>query len=133
LETSVFIFILAVMLVLSASSLLQSSPKYRLKRAVWEVHTQLNYARFKAICSGRKMRVSFTASGYRIELYQVEKKRWTLEMEALLEGVVIAANNRPTFHPNGNVSNLASIVISNSWSAYKVSIAISGRIKIIEL
>jgi hypothetical protein len=56
-----------------------------------------------------------------------------MEMGNILEGVNIQANNSPVFHPQGTVSNLASIMISNTWGSYKITLAISGRIRIAKL
>lgn len=47
----------------------------------------------------------------------------------ILEGVNVEANNSPLFHPEGTVSNLASIYVFNSWGKYRITIAITGRIK----
>lgn len=132
-ETVLSLSILAVLVSASAHSFLHLAPKYRLQSAVWEVQSRLNYARYKAIFDGTKIRVAFGPSIITVETYDATKKMWVQEPERLLEGVVVEANNRPTFHPNGNVSNLASIVIANSSGTHKVTIAISGRIKTVKL
>lgn len=132
-ETVLSLFLLAVLVSASAHSFLHLAPKYRLQSAVWDVQSRLNYARYKAIFEGSKVRVRFGPSTIMVETYNTAKKTWVQEPERLLEGVVVEANNRPTFHPNGNVSNLASIIVANSWGRHKITIAISGRIKTIKL
>jgi len=133
LEVLVFFSILTILLGLASISFLNSSDKYRLQKAVWEIHSKLNYARFKAIFDGTKSRVSFNPAGYTIEKYNQDTGEWKVEIGIILEGVFIQANNNPVFHPQGTVSNLASITVSNTWGSYKITLAISGRIRIIKL
>jgi len=132
-EVLISVFILAVVGGIASISFLNLSPKYRLKRAVWEINSQMNYARYKAIFYGIKVRIAFKTAGYSIEKYNEELEQWELEREFILEGVTIQANNTPIFHPAGTVSNLASIYVSNSWGMYKITLAISGRIKVIQI
>jgi len=63
-EVLVFLSIFAILLGLASSSFLNSSDKHRLQKAVWEVHSRLNYARFKAIFDGTKSRILFNPAGY---------------------------------------------------------------------
>jgi hypothetical protein len=93
----------------------------------------MNYARYRSIFKGKKVRIKFDSIGYTIEEYDETQKKWTQSIRNIFEDVVIAANNSPIFHPIGTVSNLASIHISNSWGKYKITLAISGRIKVKKL
>ena len=93
----------------------------------------MNYARYKSIFKGVKVRIRFNRASYLIEKYKATQSMWESEPEVFLEGVNIQANNSPTFHPVGTVSNLASIYISNSWGKYKITIAISGRVKVTQI
>ena len=133
LEVLVVFAIFGVLVGFSSISFLHSSDKYRLQKAVWEIHSNLNYARFKAIFNGTKSRMSFDRCGYTIERLDLETGEWKVEAAIILEGVVIQSNNDPVFHPQGTVSNLASIIVTNSWGAYKITLAISGRIKIVKI
>jgi type II secretory pathway pseudopilin PulG len=126
-------FLLAIILGLASSSFLNLAPKYRLKSAVREINSRLNYARYKSIFEGVKVRIKFDQHSYAIETYDEEQNEWKREREYFLNGVTLQANNSPTFHPVGTVSNLASIYISNSWGKHKITLAISGRIKITRL
>jgi type II secretion system protein H len=128
------IFVLAVMgimVFIASASFLNLAPKYRLKRAAWEINSCLNLARYKAIFEGVPTRVLFDASSYRVEKFDASQKTWHPLESNLLEGVVLQANNSPTFYPVGTVSNLATINIFNYWGRYKITIAITGRIKIV--
>ena len=132
-ETLACLLLLAVLLGLFSLFFLNVSPKYRLERAVWEIHSRLNYARYKAILTGNKMKVRFTPPFINVERFEDEQERWILEMKNILEGVNLEANNSPIFHPGGTVSNLVSISVYNSWGRYKITLAITGRIKITPL
>lgn len=132
-EVVVILFILTIMVGIASVSFLDLSPKYRLRKAVWEINSRMNYARYKAIFHGIKIRLKFDQHGYDVEKYDTDQKKWILEQSYFLEGVTIQANNRPTFHPQGTVSDLASIYVWNSWGKYKISLAISGRIKIVQV
>ena len=132
-EVLVFFSIFAVLMGLASNSFLNSSDKHRLQKAVWEIHSKLNYARFKAIFSGTKFRISFNPAGYTVEKYNQDMGNWEVEIGNILEGVYVQANNRPVFYPQGTVSNLSSIMASNTWGSYKITLAISGRIRIAKL
>jgi Tfp pilus assembly protein FimT len=129
-EVLVFFSILAILMGLASISFTNSSDKHRLQKAVWEIHAKLNYARFKAIFDGTKYRVLFKKTGYSIEEFDQATGDWKFDSGNILDGIFIQANNAPQFHPQGTVSNLASITLSNSWGTYRISLAISGRIKI---
>ena len=126
-------FVLGIILSLASTSFLNLAPKYKLSSAVREINSRLNYARYKSIFEGVKVRIKFDQHSYAIETYDEEKNEWKRERQYFLRGVTLKANNSPTFHPVGTVSNLASIYISNSWGKHKITLAISGRIKIIRL
>lgn len=132
-EVIVSLSVLALLVYLASTSFMSISPKYRLQKAIWEIHARLNFARYKALFNGVKVRIKFRSSSYTMEIYDEDHKVWKIKEKHFLEGVRIEANNSPTFHPNGTVSNLASIYISNSWGKYKITIAISGRVKTVKL
>jgi prepilin-type N-terminal cleavage/methylation domain-containing protein len=108
-------------------------PKLRLQAGVWEVRSSLNQARFKAIWRGTAFRVRFVPGGYRLEAYDGEAGTWRLDRAGVFEGVAVRSNNDPAFHPEGTVSNLATITVANSRGAYRITVAISGRIKTVKV
>jgi prepilin-type N-terminal cleavage/methylation domain-containing protein len=132
-EVVVSMAILGFIIGILSFSFSNQAPKYQLKKATWEIYSRLNYARYKAIYKGTKYRVSFASNNYTLDLFDENKGEWNIEQRSFLEGVTIVANNSPIFHPRGTVSNLASVTISNSWGQYRISIAISGRIKVTEM
>ncbi len=126
-------FVLGIIMGLASTSFLNLAPKYKLNSAVREINSRLNYARYKSIFEGVKVRIKFDQHSYAIETYDEEQNEWRRERGYFLNGVTLQANNSPIFHPVGTVSNLASIYISNSWGKHKITLAISGRIKVIRL
>ena len=132
-EVVISIAILGLFIALLSHSFTNQAPKYQLKKATWEIYSRLNYARYKAIYRGMKYKVSFESNSYVLEKFDEHKGEWRTEQRSFLDGVTITANNSPIFHPRGTVSNLASITVENSRGQYKISIAISGRIKVTEM
>jgi competence protein ComGD len=133
LEIMIVIFILSVLLGTAWTSFFHAAHKYRLQRAIWEIHSRMNYSRFKAVIRGTKFRMSFHPNGYTVESFDQNANSWKTELGSLLEGVQVEANNSPIFHPEGTVSNLVTITVSNTWGSYKMTLAISGRIKTVKL
>jgi prepilin-type N-terminal cleavage/methylation domain-containing protein len=104
-------------------------PKFQLQSGIWEVTSGLNQARFRAIMSGEPVRVRFVPSGFIFERYDEAAKTWLTARTAYLSGVEVRANNSPVFHPQGTVSDLASITVSNARGTYRITIAITGRVR----
>ncbi len=133
LEALAALAVTGVLILISVSASVRLAPKYRLVRATWEIQTRLCYARYKAIRQGYPVRVQFGPAGYTVEKYDDGLGAWRPESAGAIEGVWIQANNTPTFHPAGTVSNFATILVSNSWGTNKITLAITGRIKVTEL
>jgi len=133
LEVIISLSILALLAYIASTSFLNLAPKYRLQKAVWEINSRLNFLRYKALFEGVKTRMKFYSSGYAMEIYDEKEKKWKLEEKHFLEGVRLRSNNNPSFHPRGTVSGLASIFIFNSWGRYKITLALSGRVKVAKL
>jgi Tfp pilus assembly protein FimT len=112
-----------------AVSFKQLIPKFQLQTGLWEIQSSLNQARFKSAWEGRKYRVRFEGPGCELESYDEGSGTWRLDRSARLEGVEVRANNNPTFFPEGTVSDLATINVSNSRGAYKITVAITGRVR----
>jgi prepilin-type N-terminal cleavage/methylation domain-containing protein len=104
-------------------------PKFQLQSGIWEVTSGLNQARFRAIMSGEPVRIRFVPSGFAFERYDEATKIWRTARTASLPGVAVRANNSPVFHPQGTVSDLASITVSNALGTYRITIAITGRVR----
>jgi type II secretory pathway pseudopilin PulG len=129
LETVVALALASLVIYGAVSVFLGRSPEYHLKKAAWEVQTRLNYARHKAVFEGRPFRLRFWPTGYAVEKFDASLNVWQPEAAGSCEGVTIEANNTPTFHPVGTVSNLATITLSNAAGKCRITLAISGRIR----
>jgi prepilin-type N-terminal cleavage/methylation domain-containing protein len=132
-ETAAALAVTAVLLYVAGTSLQNLVPKYRLEKSVWEAGTALHAAKARALYKGRAHRVRFGAEGTLVESYDDARKVWVLEERHTADGVTIEANNAPVFGPDGAVSGLATILISNRWGRYKITLAITGRIKTTKL
>ena len=128
-ETSIALAITAILIYLAGTTFQNLIPKYRLEKSAWEVGSALQAARAKALYKGLSYRVKFGPGQTAVESYDPARKAWVLEERRLAEGVSIEANNIPVFGPDGAVSGLATILVSNRWGAYKITLAITGRIK----
>jgi hypothetical protein len=104
-------------------------PKLDLQAGAWGVSAGLAQARFRAIMSGAAVRVRFLPTGFVFERFDAESASWRSARAVALPGVLIGANNAPIFHPGGTVSGLASITVGNASGAYRITVAITGRIK----
>ena len=122
--------ILGILIGFASISFVNPSPKYRLLTAVREIQSQMNSARYKAIRTGTKVRVRFKTNGFCLETWGENEEKWIPGHYKLIRGAQVEANNTPTFHSIGTVSNLCTINIFNTWGHFKISLAISGRIKI---
>jgi len=129
-ETLLLLCVAAFIIFIGASSFAHLIPKYRLHGAVWEVSAKLNEARYAAVLKGAPVRMRLSGSTYCLERQNAEDGSWLRLSGRRLEGVVLRANNSPIFHPQGTVSNLATIWIENSFARYKITLAITGRVKV---
>lgn len=133
LETALSLTIFSMILYLASTSLINFIPKFRLERAVWEICSAMNAARYKALFEGASFRVRLYPDSYVVEKYDEDEKTWNLREKHLLEGVILEANNAPLFTAVGSVSGLATIYVSNAWGRYKITMAITGRIKAVKM
>ena len=108
-------------------------PKLRLESGVWEVRSSLNQARFRAIWRGTPVRVVFAPRGYRVEAYDGQAGSWRLDRAGTFQGVEVRSTNDPAFYPQGTVTNLATITVVNSRGAYRITVAITGRVKTVKV
>jgi Tfp pilus assembly protein FimT len=129
-EALLLLLIVAFIIFIGASSLTHHIPKYRLHSAVWEVSAKLNEARYTAVLKGAPVRMHISNSDYCLEQQNIQDGSWHRLSGRRLEGVALRANNTPTFYPQGTVSNLATIWVENRWGRYKITLAITGRIKV---
>jgi hypothetical protein len=79
--------------------------------------------------SGTPVRVRFIASGFVLERFDAAAAAWREARTVALTGVDVRANNAPVFHPQGTVTDLATIIVGNARGTYRITVAITGRIR----
>lgn len=128
-EAVLAIALLAAMTYLASFSLMGLTDKYELEKAVWEVRAALSTARVKSVLDSLDHRVRFRPDHVFLERFDEETEQWLGLSSSRIEGAVIEANNSPIFTPEGTVTNLATIKVTNGWGGYQLTLAITGRIK----
>lgn len=129
LEMMVALLLASTLIYIASTSFMSLSPKYKLRRAAGELYARLQYARYKAIFDGQPVRVRFNPNSYIIEKLDEAKKTWQPVAAGILDSVIVEANNSPVFYPVGTVSNLVTVLVSNRAGKYRLSLAISGRVR----
>jgi prepilin-type N-terminal cleavage/methylation domain-containing protein len=107
-------------------------PSLHLRSGIWQVTAGLNQARFQAILSGAAVRVRFFPAGFVLERYDGTAASWRPARAVVLDGVRVRANNAPIFHPQGTVSGLVSITVENGRGSYRITVAITGRVRTVK-
>ena len=129
-EALIVVLILAVTIQIGAVSFQRMEPGYRLQAGVWQVLAKMNQARFKAMLDGAPVRVRFSAGACAFDEWDETREDWSQGEVSLVQGIVLAANSAPIFQPEGTVSPLATITVSNARGMYKLTLAITGRIRV---
>lgn len=132
-EVMIGVFIIGLITTFASYAMLQSSPRYQLRQSTWAIQMKLNQARYLAIFKNIPHRCVFKKGALFLEKKDQASGNWVPISYQELPGVTAEANNTPTFHPQGTVSNLASILVYNSAGSFKITIAISGRIKTLKI
>jgi len=132
-EAVIVLALVSLLILAGSESISGLAPRYQLQRAVWEVRSRLNQARIRSVWEGVSVRVRLNSGAIALEQYDEKGKTWKTLQTEFLEGVRIEANNRPIFHPTGTVTGLATILVSNSRGAYRITLAISGRVKVVKI
>ncbi len=128
-EVLVALSIGALLLSGAAAAVGRLGPKLRLRSGTWLVTSALNQARVQAILTGEARRVRFERPGLLHERFEGTSGEWVVTQAVALPGVAVRANNAPVFHPQGTVSDLATISVSNAAGNYRITVAITGRIR----
>jgi prepilin-type N-terminal cleavage/methylation domain-containing protein len=132
-EAVIVLALVSLLMLAGSGSVSGLAPRYQLQRAVWEVRSRLNQARIRSVWEGVSVRVRLSSGAIALEQYDETGKTWRTLQTEFLEGVRIEANNSPIFHPTGTVTGLATILVSNSRGSYRITLAISGRIKVVKI
>ena len=137
-ELMIVLGILAVVLGLSGIWLSSQLPQYRLNGAVRQIRADLLAAKAQAVRQGIPVRVSFTdPQHYDIWVDHNKNRRVdpgeVIESRSIIEefaGVAIESNRNPIFNPRGTASNFGTIKVSSASGEKRITIAITGRVKV---
>jgi len=129
LESVIVLALISILVLAGAAAVSRSADRLELERAVWEIKLRLNQTRIRSIWEGVPARLRIDRAGYSLEIYDDERKAWKPSESGVWEGVAVDANNTPVYQPTGSVTGMATILVSNARGAYKITLAITGRIK----
>ncbi|MBN1938996.1 MAG: hypothetical protein JW843_05395 [Candidatus Aminicenantes bacterium] len=132
-EAVLALAMLSALMYLASFSLFGLADKYRLETAAWNIRAALSAARAKAVFDGVSYRVRFRPDHVLLDRFIEEEGTWHAVSSTWIEGAGIEANNSPVFTPEGTVTNLATVKVTNDWGGYKLTLAITGRIKTVRL
>ena len=137
-ELMMVLGILGVVLGLSGIWLSSQLPYYRLNGVVRQIRADLLSARAQAVKQGNEVRVFFTDPQHYDILNDINNNGRAdpgeaVETRSILEdfpGVAIESNRNPIFNPRGTASSFGTIKISNGSREKKITIGITGRVKV---
>ena len=128
--------IIALLAGLAIPNLISQLPKYRLNGATRQVMSDLMAARMLAVSQKHDVQVAFTnPQEYTIwvdvndnnikdsgeeKIKNIQKKYYD---------VTFTSNNNPKFLPRGTVTNLPTIVLTNTSGSKNVTVSIAGRVR----
>ena len=128
-ELLVATYLLSLFLLLGVPGFKSFLARTRIRSNVQLVYSALNNARYQAI--KRNVRVKVDLQDQTIFLKVKEGKYWhPFRYITLHEGIRISSNGSPVFHPTGRASPLCSFLLDYKHLRYKVSLAITGRLKV---
>jgi len=128
-ETLLVLGLMAILFLAGSASVSRSAGLYDLERGVWEIRSLLSQTRIRSIWEGVSTRLRLGRLGYFMDRYDDEAKAWRVVESGAWERITVDANNSPVYHPTGAVTGMATIIVSNARGAYRITLAITGRIK----
>ena len=137
-ELMIVLGIMSIMTMLATAWLSSQLPQWRLNGAVRQVVSDLLAAKMKAVVEHNRQRVFFQDSHHYLILndsnnngkIDVGEDQAIRDIQASYQGVTITASNNPSFLPRGTAINLASITLANSAGSKKITVSITGRVKV---
>ncbi len=137
-ELMIVLSIMSITLMLSNMWLSSQLPQWRLNGAVRQVVSDLVSAKMTAVAERNRQRIFFQDNQHYVILddknnngkIDAGEHQEARDIQDNYQGVTITATNNPSFLPRGTASNLASITLTNSAGSKKITISITGRVKV---
>ena len=129
LELCLGVAIIGILGMLTVPAISRARQSYGLTATAHEVRTALHRARILAIVRNEDCRLRVTSTTrYRIEC---QTPAWVpIQLVETRSGYTVQANNRPEFHPLGNVGPMATVTVRNSaGEERRIVVSRSGRIR----
>ena len=137
-ELMIVLGIMSIVLMLTNMWLSTQLPHWRLNGAVRQVMSDLVAAKMNAVVERNRQRIFFQDNRHYVILDDKNNNgkidsgehQEVRDMQADYQDVTMTASNNPSFLPRGTASNLASITLTNSAGSRKITVSITGRVKV---
>jgi len=98
------------------------------ERGLRTITSSLNLARYRSIKLNRRVKISIKKN--RLIIFDGFRSKWIKYYSEKLQKVTVKMNASPVFHPTGKASPMCSIFINNSQYLCRITLSITGRIRI---
>ena len=137
-ELMIVLGIMSITLMLTNMWLSTQLPHWRLNGAVRQVVSDLVAAKMNAVVERNRQRIFFQDNRHYVILDDKNNNgkidsgehQEVRDIQADYQDVTMVASNNPSFLPRGTASNLASITLTNSAGSRKITVSITGRVKV---
>jgi type IV fimbrial biogenesis protein FimT len=137
-ELMIVLGIMSITLMLTNMWLSTQLPHWRLNGAVRQVVSDLVAAKMNAVVERNRQRIFFQDNRHYVILDDKNNNgkidsgehQEARDIQADYQDVTMASSNNPSFLPRGTASNLASITLTNSAGSRKITVSITGRVKV---
>ena len=130
LEACLVVAIISSLMMIAVPSFVEARQQWLLQSAAYQIRSELHYARIQSIMRMQDCRLRVTSPV--TYLVECQTHAWLpLRYGTMPRRLRVTANNRPEFHPRGNVAPMASIFVWNDRGARKrIVVNRSGRVRI---
>ncbi len=137
-ELLIVVGIMGMVIIMTQGWLASQLPKWRLNGAVRQIVSDLQAAKMKAVVEHNRQRIFFPDDRHYVILdddnnngrMDAGEKQEVRDIQADFRDVTVSTSNNPSFWPRGTATNLASITLLNAAGSRKVTISITGRVKV---
>ena len=137
-ELMIVLGIMSIALMLTNMWLSSQLPRWRLNGAVRQVVSDLVAAKMNAVVERNRQRIFFQDNRHYLILDDKNNNgkidsgedQEIRDIQTDYQDVTMTASNNPSFLPRGTASNLASIILTNSAGSKKITVSITGRVKV---